>query len=70
MEPDDERDWGRWSSEAVALTQSRNRAYMEKFTLSGRPFRWDLDAAQIAFVGAESAVCLGVREDVSMGVGE
>lgn len=36
--------------------QSRNRAFMERFALSGRPFQWDLEAAQIAFISAESAV--------------
>jgi len=53
---DGEHDWGRWSREAVELMQSRNRAFIDKFALSGWPFQWDLDAAQIAFVSAESAV--------------
>jgi hypothetical protein len=36
--------------------QSRNRAFIEKFALSGRAFRWDLDAGQIAFASAEYVV--------------
>jgi hypothetical protein len=36
--------------------QSRTRASLEKFGLSGQTFRWDLDPAQIAFVSAECAV--------------
>lgn len=56
MEAGGGQDWGRWSREAVELMQSRNRAFVEKFALSGRPFRWDLDAGQIAFVSTEHAV--------------
>jgi hypothetical protein len=36
--------------------QSRSRAFVEKFALSGRAFRWDLDAGQIAFISTEHAV--------------
>ena len=56
MGPDSEHDWKRWSREAVELMQSRNRAFMEKFALCDQPFRWDLEAAQIAFIAAECAV--------------
>src|SRR5690349_7615680 len=56
METDGETDWAAWSCEAVEIMQSRNRAFVEKFALAGRPFRWDLDVAQIAFVAAEYAV--------------
>jgi hypothetical protein len=56
METDGERDWGRWSREAVEIMQSRNRAFIEKFALSGQAFRWDLDVGEIAFVSTEYAV--------------
>ncbi len=56
MAPDGERDWGKWSREAVALMEARNRAFMDKFALAGQPFRWNLAAAQIAFIAADSAV--------------
>ena len=55
MEPDDEQDWQAWSREAVSLMQARSQAFVDKFALAGRPFRWDLDEAQIAFVGTEHA---------------
>jgi len=42
MEADGEKDWPRWSREAVENMQSRIRAFVEKFALSGRAFRWDL----------------------------
>ncbi len=51
-----EPDWQSWSRESVALMQERNRAYVATFDLAGRPFRWDLDAAQIAFLADERAV--------------
>lgn len=56
MQPNGERDWQRWSREAVALMQERNRAFVESFGLAGRPFQWNIDAAQIAFPEAERAV--------------
>jgi hypothetical protein len=56
MEEQAERDWGEWSRESVALMQARNDAFMQKFGLSGQPYRWDLDTAQIAFVAAGGAV--------------
>jgi hypothetical protein len=56
MEPDGKHDWGEWSREAVALMEARNRAFMDTFALAGRPFKWNLDAAQIAFIAADSAV--------------
>jgi hypothetical protein len=45
-----------WSREAVQIMQERNRAFLERFALSGNAFRWDLEAAQIAFVSGERAV--------------
>jgi hypothetical protein len=49
MQADGDRDWQSWSREAVRLMQERNRAFVERFGLAGRAFRWDLDAAEIAF---------------------
>jgi hypothetical protein len=56
MTTDAEPDWGQWSREAVVLMQARNQAFVEKFALSGRAFRWNLDVGQIAFLGDEHAV--------------
>ena len=56
MRPTAERDWQRWSGEAVALMQERNRAFVDTFDLAGRPFQWNLDAAQIAFLAGDDAV--------------
>lgn len=55
MEPE-EQDWGLWSQEAVRLMEMRNRASQEKFDLDGRPYRWNLVHAQIAFLFPEHAV--------------
>ncbi|HKY26946.1 MAG TPA: hypothetical protein VJM12_03285 [Pyrinomonadaceae bacterium] len=55
MEPE-EQDWGAWSQEAVRLMETRNRASREKFDLDGRPYRWNLDHAQIAFLFPDHAV--------------
>jgi hypothetical protein len=56
MQDDAERDWQGWSRESVALMQARNRAFVATFDIAGRPFRWNLDAAQIAFLAGERAV--------------
>jgi hypothetical protein len=56
MAADGERDWGRWSREAVEFMQGRSRAFIERFELAGRPFRWNLDAGQIAFVRSGDAI--------------
>jgi hypothetical protein len=55
MEPE-EQDWGSWSQEAVRLMQTRNRAVREKFDLDGRPYRWNLEHAQIAFLFSDHVV--------------
>jgi hypothetical protein len=36
--------------------QTRNRAVAEKFDLDGRPYRWNLEHAQIAFLFPDHAV--------------
>ena len=36
--------------------QTRNRAFNEKFDLDGRPYRWNLEHAQIAFLFPDHAV--------------
>ena len=51
-----ERDWQSWSRESVALMQERNRSFVATFDLAGYPFRWNLDAAQIAYLVGERAV--------------
>ena len=56
MRNDDGRDWQDWSREAVRLMQERNRAFVDRFGLAGRPFQWNLDAAEIAFITPERAV--------------
>lgn len=55
MEPE-EQDWASWSRESVQLMQARNAAFNEKFDLKGRPYRWNLDHAQIAFPFHDHAV--------------
>jgi hypothetical protein len=56
MDEDAARDWSQWSRECVQLMQARNRAFIDKFALSGRRFHWNLDVAKIVFAAAESAV--------------
>lgn len=56
MQPGSEDDWAKWSREAVTIAQERNRAFVERFAISGQAFRWDLEAAQIAFVSGQYAV--------------
>lgn len=46
---DGERDWGAWSRDAVRLMGKRNEAFIERFGLSGQPYRWDLETGRIAF---------------------
>lgn len=56
MGDDDGRDWGAWSRESVALMQARTDAFVQRFGLSGQPFRWDLDTARIMFACADRGV--------------
>jgi hypothetical protein len=56
MGANDERDWAAWSGEAVQIMQTRNRAFIEKFDLSNRPYRWSLEQGQIAFPTAADVV--------------
>ena len=56
MQSGSKHDWAQWSREAVKLMQERNRAFVERFAISGQSFRWDLEAAQIVFVSGERAV--------------
>lgn len=56
MQDDAEHDWQSWSRESVALMQERNRSFVATFKLAGCSFRWNLDAAQIAFLVSEHAV--------------
>jgi hypothetical protein len=42
-------DWSAWSREAVALMQSRNEAWIERYALSTAPFNWNLDDGTIRF---------------------
>ena len=53
---DTAQDWQSWSRDAVRLMQERNRAFVEKFGLAGRPFRWNLNAAEIVFGSGERVV--------------
>jgi hypothetical protein len=56
MQIDTVQDWQSWSREAVRLMRERNQAFVEQFGLAGRPFRWNLDAAEIAFGSGERVV--------------
>jgi hypothetical protein len=60
MRNDDGRDWQDWSREAVRLMQERNRAFVDAFDLAGRPFQWNLDAAEIAFTTPKHAIVADV----------
>ncbi|MCB9601183.1 MAG: hypothetical protein H6721_25295 [Sandaracinus sp.] len=42
-------DWGAWSREAKAEMQRRNDAWTQRWALSGVPYEWSLDDAQIVF---------------------
>jgi hypothetical protein len=42
------------------MMQARNRTFVETYALAGEAYRWDLDAAQIAFVRTEYAVVADV----------
>lgn len=42
-------DWSAWSRDAVALMQSRNAAWIERYGLSEAPFNWNLENATMRF---------------------
>jgi hypothetical protein len=49
-------DWARWSREAVAEMQARNREWVERYALEGAPYRWDLESAALTFTAAGGEV--------------
>ncbi|HEX3866335.1 MAG TPA: hypothetical protein VHV78_06255 [Gemmatimonadaceae bacterium] len=50
-------DWAAWSRDAVSLMTQRNDAWMAKFSVAqGATYRWDLDAAELAFACGEQRV--------------
>ena len=51
-----DQDWGAWSADAVALMNSRNRAWIARYQLTGAPYVWDLNSATIAFDGTSNRV--------------
>ncbi|HKS64474.1 MAG TPA: hypothetical protein VJT13_22420 [Xanthobacteraceae bacterium] len=51
-----DQDWGAWSTEAVSMMNSRNRAWIERYQLTGASYVWDLNSATIAFDGASTRV--------------
>ena len=44
-----DQDWGAWSADAVAMMNSRNRAWIERYRLTGASYVWDLNSATIVF---------------------
>jgi hypothetical protein len=42
-------DWAEWSRQAVAEMRARNQAWIERFSLQGAPYRWDLGTAGLTF---------------------
>jgi hypothetical protein len=52
----EQRDWGAWSREAVALMEARNQAYLERFDLTDQPYRWNIEHAQLGFSCRDHAV--------------
>ena len=44
-----DQDWGAWSADAVSMMNSRNRAWIERYRLTGAAYVWDLNSATIAF---------------------
>jgi hypothetical protein len=67
---DSERDWGAWSRDAVRLMKMRNEAFIERFGLSGQPYRWDLETARIAFALQKYAVVADLCTVGSVSAGE
>jgi hypothetical protein len=55
-----DQDWGAWSADAVAMMNSRNRAWIERYRLTGASYVWDLNSATIAF----DAIANGVFADL------
>ena len=51
-----DQDWGAWSADAVSLMNSRNRAWIERYQLTGASYVWDLNSATIAFDAGSSRV--------------
>ena len=49
-------DWAEWSRQAVAEMDRRNTAWLARFGLASRPYRWDLDRARIRFERGGEAV--------------
>ena len=44
-----DRDWGVWSAEAVAMMRARNKAWIDRYNLSRAPYLWDMASATITF---------------------
>jgi hypothetical protein len=44
-----DRDWGAWSADAVAMMNLRNREWTDRYHLAGVPYLWDLKTATITF---------------------
>lgn len=49
-------DWAEWSRQAVTDMQTRNRAWIERFSLERAPYRWDLDSATLTFTRGSDTV--------------
>ena len=51
-----ETDWAAWSREAARLMQRRNDTLIERYQLTDRHYRWNLDRGRIGFLRESDAV--------------